>query len=162
MIRATILAGRAQNGYDWLKEIGPYFGLDHRRLHLRPELIDVWDGDWCPLSHSDTEGPVDGSRNNHFYGICQRLKNGREVPGTGKVLSIEDIDTFAINNGFGFGYEPGNGRWRYCVYDFITRAGSQRDYDALTQAWRDLITAERLKATVLADDVTIPASAQGY
>lgn len=136
MIRKSVLKARAAHGYAWLQEIGPYFGLDVQRLHLRPELINVASLNWCPLSHSDTGDAFPGRP--HFHAICGRLLMGRIVGDTGKNLCIHknDLNAFLNDHGFDIMETDLLGKWGFL-------GGMARDWRVLTQAWRDVITANK-------------------
>jgi hypothetical protein len=140
MIRASVLKVRAAHGYAWLRDIGPYFNLDVQRLQLRPELIDVRSVSWCPLSHSDNEDPPTDGRH-HFKAICQRLHGGRVVIGTGKILRIPDLDNFLTDHGFDIDPKYPIGTWGF--YSAIVPWGYDRDWRILTQAWRDIVAANK-------------------
>ena len=135
MIRKSVLKTRAAHGYAWLRDVGPSFGLDVTRLHLRPELIDVQDRNWCPLSHSDTQDPPAGGWN-HYGAICSRLQTGFKVPGTNKFRKIFKIDNFLNDNGFTIETGTSFGAWGWLP-------GTERDWRLLNEAWREVIVANK-------------------
>lgn len=135
MIRKSVLKARAAHGYAWLQETGPLYGLDHTRLQLRPELIDVRDTNWCPLSHADTfDPPVSGW--GHFHAITRRLKEGAQVAGTSKFIRVYGIDKFLNDHGFDIEQELPFGTWGFSP-------GSDRDWRLLTEAWREIVAADK-------------------
>lgn len=144
MIRTAVLKARAAHGYAWLQEKGPYYGFEVSRLWVHPEIIDVGDPDWCPLAHSDTHNPPPaGSDLDHFQAIYQRLEDGCQVPGTTKHIRVHDVDNFLHEHGFDIDDDATwrDGRRFFGTWGFAP--GSERDWRILTQAWRDIVAANK-------------------
>jgi hypothetical protein len=154
MIRKSVLKARAARGYAWLQRKGQYYGLDVNRLHLRPELINVADPDWCPLAHADAEPmPLRGYPDGHFEAIVERLDAGRPVRGTGKFIRVHDIEATIECYGFDIVNEDAtwlDGRRWFGTWGFAP--GSERDWRLLTEAWREVIAAN--KPAVVKEEVS--------
>lgn len=135
MIRARIFKTRAAHGYAWLRDYGPRYGLDVRRLHLNPETLDVSDIERCPLALAAPD-------RFDYIDVFSALTNGWRVDTSRPQYSsfgyarhsIVNVDKFVFDNGFNIA----NNLLTYALFRF----GSDRDIAKLNNAWRAVIAAD--------------------
>jgi hypothetical protein len=139
MILKSILQARANRGYRWLQECGPKYGLDVSRLH-HPSGRAAWDlnaqsGGTCPLALCFTN---DNQVNSRYSQALSRLSLSSSA------FAGPELNRFLTSHGFNI--------WPSYPAFLLFRAGSQRDWDNLTDAWRKVIAANPAPVSSAMDD----------
>lgn len=139
MILRSVLQARANRGYRWLQAYGPRFDLDVNRLHERGTVLNAQSGYTCPLALCNTS---DHRLASPYAHVLARLRLSQGLSGRNGDSSRK-LDTFLTGHGFNI--------WPSYTALLLFRAGSQNDWNNLTQAWRKVIAANPVRVSATDD-----------